>query len=358
MYTAFSQNYFLGHHGWISDFSSFSSSSPSTAAATASSSSYHRSKPTVFPGHHTLFRYPPHRHLSSPTFIPINSTHRPLNDTSKSWDSAFDWYESHNNIESSRRTAGLSSHHDSTIEHAIDTFSTDEVAQKDDQIDDNERNVNDRTALHWTALGMELQERDDDVGAIEAFHHALDLNTSSLDAWLGLAISHANEHNRGTVYDCLEAWLDHNEKYTTNDASTMQDRHTALVERYLAAARCAPGGDMDADIQIILGLLFYLADDRLKSKDCFRAALACRPDDHRLWNQLGSVTDDDEMYWTALDLNPQYIRARYNLAILDMKRGRYNHAAQHLVKALHQQVSLTNHPGSPMWSSLRLVMYM
>ncbi|KAI8335405.1 hypothetical protein BC941DRAFT_430246 [Chlamydoabsidia padenii] len=350
---------------WTSDFRSFSPSSSSFAPTTTP---YHHT-PCPFLDHHqkrdqhTFISYPP-------TLVPTNTHFIKNDDESKSWEMAFDWYE--NNISSTNNNSNdISTRHI----HSDKDISVDHNPAESDQ-QDNSRDK-DRTALDWTRMGMELQELDQDKTAIDAFRNALDLDSTILDAWLGLAISYANEHERGKVYDCLESWLDNHRTYRHLYTSTMmKDRHTILVDRFLVAARCAPGGsddasrliEMDADIQVILGLLFHLADDTMKSRDCFRAALACRPEDHRLWNQLGSILMAQptlyacamDMYLNALDLNPHYIRARYNVAILHMKMAQYEEAAHHLTIALYQQSSsrCPTVSSSPMWSSLRLVMYM
>ncbi|KAI9301668.1 hypothetical protein BJ944DRAFT_271152 [Cunninghamella echinulata] len=279
------------------------------------------------------------------------------------------------------------------------------------------------SAIQWKNLGMTLQENNDDKSAIQAFSNAVNIDTSLTDAWLGLAISYANEHNRGKVYDCLFSWLLNNQHYQSivkhdllflekegknDDGLLMKEmhgnhdyeeqllykRHQQLIELYLKVARSIPGhGDInsitnsnkeitiDTDVQIILGLLFYLSKeekkmmDMEKAMDCFETALSYKSDDYRVWNQLGAIFAQQphqhhqavEMYQSALQLNKSFIRARYNLAILLMKMGLYEQAAHHLTVALmDQQTSImeisdiykSSFDSTEIWSSLRLVMYM
>ncbi|CAO3646200.1 unnamed protein product [Cunninghamella echinulata] len=278
-------------------------------------------------------------------------------------------------------------------------------------------------AIQWKNLGMTLQENNDDKSAIQAFNNAVNIDTSLTDAWLGLAISYANEHNRGKVYDCLLSWLLNNQHYQSiikhdplflkkeskddgdllmkkaqdnhdYEEQLLYKKHQHLVELYLKVARSTPGHNdidnitdnnkeitIDTDVQVILGLLFYLSKeekkmmDMEKAMDCFETALSYKSDDYRVWNQLGAIFAQQphqhhqaiEMYQCALQLNKSFIRARYNLAILLMKMGLYEQAAHHLIVALmDQQTSImeindiykSSFDSTEIWSSLRLVMYM
>jgi len=108
---------------------------------------------------------------------------------------------------------------------------------------------------------------------------------------------------------------------------------------------------MDPDVQVGLGVLFYGAEDFPKAVDCFSAALASRelgssnaPAANArplLWNRLGATLANSgrseeaiDAYERALELNPNFVRARYNLGVSCINIGCYEQAAQHLLGAL------------------------
>ncbi|KND01115.1 uncharacterized protein SPPG_04205 [Spizellomyces punctatus DAOM BR117] len=200
----------------------------------------------------------------------------------------------------------------------------------------------------WYELGIRQQENENDVAAIAALRAAVRQQPSLTDAWIGLSVSYTNESFREDAYDALESWLMNSDKYQhiLEGSSSSTSRHEKLTNNFLEAARQSAGSDLDADVQVGLGVLFHISEEYHKAVDCFEAALSKRPEDYLLWNKLGatlanSSTSDRaiDAYFHALEINPSYIRARYNLAICCMQMGQYREAAEHLLGALSVQTN-------------------
>lgn len=242
----------------------------------------------------------------------------------------------------------------------------------------------------WKTLGLRQQENERDGAAIAALRKALGMNPSLLDGWLALAVSYTNENCRADAYDALEQWVanhDHYKHLLNNGGKnnmSVEGRHAYITNMFLEAARSSPGAEMDADVQVGLGVLFNVSEEYDKAIDCFKAALASRPRDYLLWNKLGATLANSrdssgaiEAYFNALEISPTYVRARYNLAISSINLGQHREAAEHLLTALALQQSndgsngaggsvmidergnQVNVPGGMsdnVWSSLRMLM--
>lgn len=212
----------------------------------------------------------------------------------------------------------------------------------------------------WTMLGAAQAQNEKELPAIRALEQALKVDPSNLDALMGLAVSYTNEGYDSTAYRTLERWLSAkypqiiDPKDLSSDAdlgfTDRQILHDRVTDLFIQAAQLSPSGEhMDPDVQVGLGVLFYCAEEYDKAVDCFSAALAStesgtvnqREQLHLLWNRLGATLANSgrseeaiEAYEQALTINPNFVRARYNLGVSCINIGCYPEAAQHLLGAL------------------------
>ncbi|KAF8160800.1 hypothetical protein B0H34DRAFT_698115 [Crassisporium funariophilum] len=204
----------------------------------------------------------------------------------------------------------------------------------------------------WYELGVKQQENEREHKALQALQRAIELDPSHLPAWLALAISYTNDNNRQGSYDAIYEWISRNTKYqdavqlfraqnTDNKSSSLMERYSQLIQCLITMARSDTSGEIDADIQVALAVLLNTNEEYEKAQDCFRTALAVRPEDWLLYNRVGATMANSgraeealEYYYRALELNPGYIRARFNLGISCINLRRYEEAAQHILDAL------------------------
>ena len=212
----------------------------------------------------------------------------------------------------------------------------------------------------WTLLGHVQAQNEKEAPAIRALEQALKVEPDNAEALMGLAVSYTNEGYDATAYRTLERWLSVRypqivapDRLSSAADVGVTDRralHDRITADFVAAAQLRPqGADMDPDVQVGLGVLLYGADQYDKAVDCFGAALASaepgaatsarqRP---LLWNRLGATLANGgraeeaiAAYERALTLNPNFVRARYNLGVSCINVGCYPEAAQHLLGAL------------------------
>ncbi|MCJ1401927.1 Peroxisomal membrane signal receptor PTS1 [Xylographa trunciseda] len=212
----------------------------------------------------------------------------------------------------------------------------------------------------WNMLGSAQAQNEKEAPAIRALEQALKLDASNLEALMGLAVSYTNEGYDATAYRTLERWL--STKYPQIIApadlsqaaevgfTDRQQLHEKVTNLFIRAAQLSPDGEhMDPDVQVGLGVLFYGDEEYEKAVDCFAAALASTESGttnqqqqiHLLWNRLGATLANSgrseeaiAAYEKALTLNPNFVRARYNLGVSCINIGCYEEAAQHLLGAL------------------------
>jgi tetratricopeptide (TPR) repeat protein len=213
----------------------------------------------------------------------------------------------------------------------------------------------------WVLLGATQAQNEKESPAIRALEKALQLDPNNLDALMGLAVSYTNEGYDTTAYRTLERWLSikypqvHPPENLSDPSEVGFTDRQILQERvanlFIQAAQLSPSGaQMDPDVQVGLGVLFYGNEDFEKAVDCFRAALASTEHGmvnregqlHLLWNRLGATLansgrseDAIDAYCKALEVNSNFVRARYNLGVSCINIGCYPEAAGHLLGALN-----------------------
>ncbi|KAH9176753.1 hypothetical protein EDB89DRAFT_1939738 [Lactarius sanguifluus] len=207
----------------------------------------------------------------------------------------------------------------------------------------------------WFELGVRQQENERERQAISALLRALQLDPTHMPSWLALAISYTNEGDRQGTYQAVQSWIRQNERYSDivsafeaahGTGSDEVDEFQKLISCLIAVARGTQGAEVDADVQIALAALLNTNEDYHRAQDCFRAALSVRPDDWLLYNRVGATLANGgraeealPYYYRALEINPAYIRARFNLGISCINLSRYEEAAQHILDALVLQES-------------------
>lgn len=217
----------------------------------------------------------------------------------------------------------------------------------------------------WVALGQAQAQNEKEAPAIRALEQAIKIDPSNLEALMGLSVSYTNEGYDSLAYRTLERWvgakypqLGVTPKGLEDDAAEAEEMgftdrhilHEKVTNLFLEAAQLNPeGGSVDVDVQVGLGVLFYGSEDYEKAIDCFNAALDSSEhgamkregEEHLLWNRLGATLANSgrseeaiEAYTRALELQPNFVRARYNLGVSCINLGILDTAAGHLLQAV------------------------
>lgn len=247
----------------------------------------------------------------------------------------------------------------------------------------------------WLALGIKQQENEREEQAILALTRALQLDPDLREAYLALAVSYTNENERVLAYDAIDRWIDclsvrEYSREISNyrdlfgklspkfQISEKHDYLTGLLIRLAQSRAVKDGADVDADVQIGLGVLFNTSEEYDKAGDCFESALSVRPDDPLLFNRLGATLANGgkaelaiQYYLEAIEIQPSYVRARFNLAVANMNLNQHQSAAEHLITALSiQESDSQQHPqggdrgvksgvtSQALWDSLNIALLM
>jgi peroxin-5 len=211
----------------------------------------------------------------------------------------------------------------------------------------------------WVRLGSAQAQNEKEIPAIRALERALSLDPGNLEALMSLAVSYTNEGYETSAYRTLERWV--SVKYPQVITAPLDEPkeigftqrielHQKVTDLFIQAAQLSPSGElMDPDVQVGLGVLFYAADDHSTAVDCFTSAIESgetgvvnqRQNMHLLWNRLGATMANSgrseeaiQAYERALELRPNFVRARYNLGVSCINMGVLPEAAGHLLGAL------------------------
>lgn len=133
----------------------------------------------------------------------------------------------------------------------------------------------------WMQLGNTQAQNEKEEPAIRALEKAVEVDEGNLSALMSLAVSYTNESYDHAAYQTLERWI--LQRYPdivppmAEPSENPFDLHGRVTDMFLAAARAAPADNMDADVQVGLGVLFYGSNEFEKAVDCFVSALKGRP---------------------------------------------------------------------------------
>ncbi|KAK6149488.1 hypothetical protein DH2020_017013 [Rehmannia glutinosa] len=214
---------------------------------------------------------------------------------------------------------------------------------------------NPENAEGWRLLGVAHAENDDDQQAIAAMMRAQEVDPTNLEVLLALGVSHTNELEQAAALKYLYSWLRHHPKYGAIASPDQPENlyYADVARLFNDAAKLSPD---DADVHIVLGVLYNLSREYDRAIESFQTALKLKPRDYSLWNKLGatqanSVQSADAIlaYQQALDLKPNYVRAWANMGISYANQGMYEDSIRYYVRALAMNPKADN-----AWQYLRI----
>ncbi|EST05643.1 Tetratricopeptide repeat [Kalmanozyma brasiliensis GHG001] len=217
----------------------------------------------------------------------------------------------------------------------------------------------------WRRLGECQAMNEKEAQAIRALEEAIKIDENNLEAYMSLAISYTNEGYDTAAHQTLERYI--SRAYPNIKAGPLPAEISGskdpiegtegnpwaslnrVTDMFLQAARQGnSAGQIDPEVQVGLGVLFYTQSAYEQAQDCFNTALSARPNDFLLWNRLGATLANGgkpeeaiAAYHKALELRPTFTRAIYNLSVSCLNLGAHHEAAEHLLAALNLQQTHT-----------------
>lgn len=223
----------------------------------------------------------------------------------------------------------------------------------------------------WRYLGQAQAENENESAAIAALLKCISIDPYNLKALMMLGVSYTNDFEEGRALNYLKTWLLHHPDYQGAieeqaakvqeyedfyaDGSARLDKglHGEVLKMFNQASVINP---QDADLQVVLGVLFHLSDDYDKAVESFKRAVQINPDDATIWNKLGATLANSSRspeavhaYQRALQLRPHYVRSLSNLAISYANQGMHEDAARTYLTTLKHNPNASN-----VWSYLRM----
>uniref|UniRef100_A0A0R3RJE6 Peroxin-5 n=1 Tax=Elaeophora elaphi TaxID=1147741 RepID=A0A0R3RJE6_9BILA len=221
----------------------------------------------------------------------------------------------------------------------------------------------------WFLLGRCLTENENDRQAIAAYKQALNLRPEHKEIQLALATVYINECMELEALKILKQWII---SYLDSDSIPLQFKaipsniiedltiRTQQVEELIQKALSNAEKTDEGTFHNALSLVYNIKGDYNRAAQEVELALMYNPKDYVLWNRLGATLANGKRaaeavaaYREALEICPNYTRARCNLGIACIQLQNYKEAIEHFITALQLQRSYNSVLSSTIWTPLR-----
>eukprot|EP00347_Sterkiella_histriomuscorum_P009094 403342540 len=212
---------------------------------------------------------------------------------------------------------------------------------------------NPENAEAWRLMGQLYQENDQDELAILAFKKAYEIDPYDLDSLLCLGVSCTNELEQQEAIKHLHSYLKYHPEYSQlpniqSDNLTLDEVHEAYEKAYQLNSK-------DSNLCLAMGVLAFIRRQFQEAITHFQNGIRENPTDHTLWNKYGAAlannTDIDQaiqVYQTALDLRPNYVRTLANIGLAMRNRFKFEESVPYFLNAL-----VLNPQAEQVWRYLR-----